>query len=261
MRPHRVLFLGQKKIGERCFEFLASQVSDTLDIRAAVTNASNDVWWESRGVWELANQLKVKCLDNRRRNNKEIFDLIISEQINTVISVQHPWILAPDILQYVSYKAYNFHNAKLPDYKGHNCCNHAILNEESLYTVTLHQMAAEVDAGFLISEKSFHIQPDETAYSLYARANEHCFEMFREFVDQLKKGQLSIGQPIRGGGTFYPRNSLDNLRTIYDISDKVKVSKLARALYFPPFKPLIWKSEGRELYIKPLKAEFEITMP
>ena len=50
-------------------------------------------------------------------------------------------------------KIINLHNAKLPDYRGHNSISHEILNGETKHTTTIHKIAKEVDRGEILLEK------------------------------------------------------------------------------------------------------------
>ena len=56
---------------------------------------------------------------------------LLKEKINTLISVQHKWIMSKKILSKFGCNAFNFHNAKLPEYKGYNSLSHSILNGDS----------------------------------------------------------------------------------------------------------------------------------
>ncbi len=126
----RVLYIGQKWIGEKCFAYLHSKQSDSLQICGAVSNISADVWWKSNGIYTRCLDGGVPFLSNERRNNDQILKMIADFDINTIFSVQHRWILPRTLLESVKYRAFNLHNAKLPDYKGNNICNHAILNRD-----------------------------------------------------------------------------------------------------------------------------------
>ena len=114
--------------------------------------------------------------------------------------------------------AFNLHNAKLPDYKGHNTCNHAILNNDRTYTSTFHYLAPEVDMGDIIFEEEIEVEENETAYSLYHKAIESGEKCFANLIRSLLEHKGLSRRPIVGSGIFYPRNSIDKLREIKDWS-------------------------------------------
>jgi methionyl-tRNA formyltransferase len=248
----RILYLGQKPIGERCFDILRDAQSSSLQISGVVSNANDDVWWKSNAIYRECVRGGIPFISNDKRNNREIENLIIRNEINAIISVQHNWILPGEILSLVNNFAFNLHNAKLPGYKGYNACNHAILNGERYYSSTVHWMAEEVDAGGIAFEESFEIGPKETAKGLYERASRAGETAFRKLVDHLAAGKPIPNVPALGAGTFYPRNSLGALREIKKIEDVQEVDRKARAFYFPPFEPAYFILDGHKFYVLPV---------
>jgi methionyl-tRNA formyltransferase len=247
----RILYLGQKPIGEKCFDILREHQSSSLQIRGAVSNQTTNVWWKSNTIYTECVRDGIEFIPNDRRRSAEIKSLIVREQIDAIISVQHAWILPGEILSLVDNFAFNLHNAKLPAYKGYNACNHAILNGERYYTSTIHWMTEEVDEGFIAFEETFEIEPAETAQSLYEKAGRAGESAFRKLVAHLSEGRQVPRETATGQGTFYPRNSLDTLREIKNIEDLREVDRKARAFYFPPFEPAYFIVEGRKFYILP----------
>jgi methionyl-tRNA formyltransferase len=257
----RILFLGQKWLGEQCFDLLQSDQYDSLRICGVVSNVSTRVWWKSNKIYQHCMTEGIPFMDNNGRNNKAIKAMITNLDINIVISVQHPWILPPDILSLVNFNAFNLHNAKLPEYKGHNACNHAILNGERYYTSTLHWLETKVDTGAIAFEETLDIAPDDTARSLYEKALQSGQTVFRELLDHLLHQKPIPREPMVGDEIFYPRGSIDQFREIKDILDPDQVDKRARALFFPPFEPAYYLLSGRKHYVlygnfQPFVCEF-----
>jgi methionyl-tRNA formyltransferase len=178
--------------------------------------------------------------------------------------VQHPWILPDKILAQAGFHAFNLHNAALPLYKGHNTCNHAILNGDEIYVSTVHWMVAEVDSGPIALEESVQIAPDETARSLYQKALTSGEIVFRRLLELLLSGSPVPRTPMLGQSVFYPRSSLDALRDITDLPDATVADRRIRALFFPPFEPAYLRVAGRKQYVLPARfvdfaAEFAPT--
>lgn len=248
---HSILFLGQKPIGEHCFDILLEHCPP-LNVAAAVSNGSPDaVWWKSARVRERAGASGMAFIDNRERNEDAIVELVRDHAIDTIISVQHSWILPARILDAVKGRAFNLHNAKLPDYKGYNACNHALLNRDKTFTSTIHWMVPQVDAGSLAFEETFPIEEDETAFSLYRKAEQAGIRAFGRLVKSLAAKQEIPATPMLGSGTFHARSSIDELRRIANPADPDEVSLKARAFHFPPFEPAYVLEGGRKRYVTP----------
>lgn len=249
-----ILFLGQKPVGEACFDLLLKR-RDALRVAMAVSNAGTDVWWASAGVREKAEQNAIGFLDNASRREDAILDAVAALKVDTILSVQHPWILSGRILESVGGRAFNLHNARLPDYKGYNACNHAILNGDETFTSTVHWMDPAVDAGPLAFTETFPLARDETAISLYHKAEKAGLRAFARLVDALADGGDIPAIPLAGEGRFYARDSIAPLRRIVNPNDLQEVDRKARAFHFPPFEPAYILDETGKKPVAPRPGE------
>jgi len=246
----RVLYLGQKWIGERCLELLLAHPG--IELCAVVTNPGSDTWWGTRGVFVRARSLGLSVVSNAERNDDAIAELAAVQGVDAIVSVQHPWIVRQHLLDLVGGAAFNLHSAKLPDYRGYNAVNHAILNGDGTYTVTLHWMVAEPDSGGIAFEETIPVGSGETARGLYERALAAGERAFVRFLDALAEGRDAVPRTeLQGEGQFFPRSSIDPEREIRSLDDSEEVDVRSRALYFPPFEPAYYRRDGRKHYVLP----------
>jgi methionyl-tRNA formyltransferase len=249
---YRVMYLGQKQVGEKCYEALKKIEGKSLSINAVVTNDNDKVWWKSNTIFLDSQKRQIPFISNEKRNNKVIEELIISQKINLIMSVQHPWILPAEVLSKVKYQAFNLHNAKLPEYQGYNSCNHAIMNGDKFYTSTLHWLADNVDEGDIAFEETFEISSTQTALGLYQKAAEAGYSAFLKLVDFLLRGYTIPRKLVQGIKQFYPRSSLNDIRQIKNVNDPQELDRKSRAMYFPPFEPAyILDSSGKHYVLPP----------
>jgi methionyl-tRNA formyltransferase len=247
----RVLYLGQKWLGEKCFDLLNGLQKDLLQICGVTSNADEKMWWRSNRIFQKCKSNGIPFIANNKRNNDAIKKMVIDCNVNTILCVQHPWILPEETLSLVNYRVFNLHNAKLPDYKGHNTCNHAILNRERYYTSTIHWMVADVDTGPIAFEETIEIDPNDTARSLYERAIGSGVNIFEKLIEHLILEKPIPRKPITGEGFYFSRNSLDTLREVKNVCDLEEVDRKVKALYFPPFEPAYYLLEGEKYYLVP----------
>lgn len=248
----KIIFLGQKPIGEECFNLLVKKSKKfNWKIVAAVSNKSKHNWWKSNYIYENCKKNEIQFINNKKRNNKKIIEIIEKNKINLMISVGHQWIIPNQIIKALKGKAFNLHNAKLPDYKGFNSINHAILNGEKTYTSSIHIMSKNVDSGAIIFEKECHISKLETAISLYDKTHKNCRKIFLEFLKSLNiKKRFKLKKNI-ANGNFYGKNLIYNLKKI-NINDDIETIKTkSRAFYFPPFEPAYLIIKDNRYYITP----------
>lgn len=248
----RIMFMGQKPIGERCFEKLMRHRNDNYRILAAVSNMDKEkVWWKQNSIYETCMSDNIIFVDNSKRNEERIAELIIEENINFIVSVGHGWILSDKILQLVDYNAINLHLAKLPEYQGNFTYNHAILNQEKKYGVTLHWMTEKVDLGDYVFVEDFPINDDDTAYSLYIKSLDKGMVLFERFIDFISEGKKLPREQMKGERRFYGRTSLDGLREIEREDKPEDIARKSRAFYFPPFENAYFMINGRKYFVYP----------
>lgn len=251
MTERRILFLGQKPIGEQCFDILLKNRDREFSVCGAVSNMDTRCWWKSAGIYERATQDGIPFIDNQARHEEAIAKLIAEQRINTLLSVQHAWIIGAPLLQAVGGQAFNLHMAKLPEYKGYNAFSFAIINGDTDYYTTIHWMASKVDAGDIIMERQIPITQEETAGSLYKKAEAASLKCFSEFVDMLKTGVTIPAKPIQGTPQFYGRDSLEKVREITDFTDLTYVDRVVRGCVFPGFQGAYFTANGHKYYILP----------
>jgi len=245
----RILYLGQKPIGEQCWEKLIAMRS--LTVCGVATNASFENWWGSASIWEDLEKLGIPFINNDQPNEPQLLKLCKSEKVDTIISVQHPHRLSAALLKAVGGEAYNLHLAPLPEYRGYNGGNFAILNQDKEFGVTLHKITEELDAGDIVRKEMFPIEPFETAESLYHKSEEVALKMFKRFLLDLKDGVEFTTIPQGKGGEFHGHRSLDAFKVIPSDAPFEQVERFSQALWFPPFEPAHFKSGERKLFVIP----------
>lgn len=254
-RPLRILFLGQKPIGTRAFHRLIERQCEALRIAGAVSNCGLRNWWQDNEIYRWCEQHGVPVIANERRNEAAIRALVEEQRINCLISVQHGWILPGELIAAVDGCAFNLHLAKLPEYKGWHAFTHALLNGDRQYGVSLHWMVAELDSGDIAFADELPIEPDDSAKSLYARAEELGLGLLERLIDCLAAGNLPPHLKPDGDPRFYGRALIDELREVRDPNDREEIDRKARALWFPPFEPAFIRCSGRKVYLVPESAQ------
>jgi natural product biosynthesis luciferase-like monooxygenase protein len=92
----------------------------------------------------------------------------------------------------------NFHDGPLPGYAGLNAPVWAILNGEERHAITWHRMTEGLDEGAILAERSFVIEPDDTALTLNTRCYEAALDSFPEVLGLAETGQAG-GRPQPAG--------------------------------------------------------------
>ena len=252
---YNVLFLGRKDLGYRC---LLHMIQDYLcfNVVGVMSNRDTDsVWWGTNDLYKFANKNNIEFMDNSERNSDWLREIVLSKEVNLLISIQHEWIIPKDILDSVGNSAFNLHAAKLPDYKGHNSVNHAILNRETLFTSTIHRMAPLVDMGDIVFEDTFPIGSDDTGLSVYNKSQDAGFTAFSKLAYYLGEGKEIPSKKVSGVGRLYKKNEIYSQKVVdLRVDSEELIERKARAFYFPPFEPTYAILNGRKIHLYPGKC-------
>lgn len=243
----KIILLGDKKTTEIALKIVEKEFSDKIFILGFV---SSKTFYQSSIKKNLmrTQSLNRFFISNEKRNENKIFSKIKNYTPDFLLSIQHKWILSEKLLKSVGYRCLNLHNAKLPDYKGYNAINFAIANNEKKYTSTIHWVSEKVDEGDVAFESSTKISKSETAQSLYKKTLISSEKILKKLFFGITNNNIPR-KKIGKKGTFYSKNSIEDLRVVNPNWDCEKINRIVRACYFPPYEPAyIWKS-GKKKYL------------
>ncbi len=148
-------------------------------------------------------------------------------------------ILPEEILDYPAKGCINVHSSLLPKYRGAAPINWAMLNGDRETGVTIMHMAAELDAGDIISQASTPIDPDETVESLHDRLAELGAELLVKTVEQIGAGTAQRTPQDAAQVTYAPMLSRE--------LSPIDWSKPARALHDQVRGLIPWPAAVAEL--------------
>lgn len=181
-----------------------------------------------------------KCLEWAKSNLPEGWTL--STDINDcdiLISVLYEKLLTPDYLE--AHKCFNFHPGILPEYRGAGTYSWAIVNGETQAGVTLHEIDAGIDSGYIIDTWKFPIDRDDTAEKVFRKAEDIIFDMFTLWFDKLLNGDFSSREQDEMKARIYYRKDLEKLKDL---------TKFIRALTFKGKESAYYyNSSGKKIYI------------
>jgi len=246
----RVAFLGQKAIAVACLDILLKDPHRGL-LDVVVLGCDSGIHESFLSRFESP----PLFVPNQERSVSMLLSAMAKRRVDLLISVQHPWILPVEVIGAAARGAFNLHNARLPDYRGHGTISHAILNGEQTYATTIHWMVPEVDRGDIVCEQEVSIEKNETALSLYGKTREASIENFQRFLPMLSQPGGPPRIPMRQGGKFYGKFSLAPLKHIRNPIDSVEVDRKSRAFHFPPHEPAYILVGDARHYVSPVWGE------
>jgi methionyl-tRNA formyltransferase len=144
-------------------------------------------------------------------------------------------------------RSVNIHFGMLPKYRGNWSIPWAILNNEGIIGVTLHDIAPSIDDGAIIRQTSVSDTGELSCGELYARAIDAGVALARDFLYGFLSGapQPGTAQDERQA-SYYPPEYPHEFRLPW----KQVVSYVARyirAAHFPPYRGAFSEIDGSEI--------------
>lgn len=243
----RTAFLGQGKIARACLDAYFRSPSDRrLELVGFVGDDEIAACLGRHGAY--AESSFKSC---HERDEAGVAALMMEISADMLISVQYPWVLSKHILDLVEGRALNLHNAKIPEYRGHNALTHAILNNETHHYVTFHWMSAEVDRGYLYKHVPIELSPDETAFSLWHKAKDVGVTLFVDAATNISDFDPENYPAIGSGGRYFGKD-VSGLKLIPADASAADINRWARAFHFPPHEPAYLEhASGTRTYVVP----------
>jgi len=245
------MFLGNRRIAWDALKVLSSDsYRESFDVRAIVSDEA------IRNAYEALQPESNACfISSDKRQTDEICETITHQSIDVLLSIQYNWVLPGHALDLVGRRAFNLHNARLPDYKGYNSITHAIANRDGIYETTIHWMADNVDSGDIAYVAKTPIRADDTAQSLYLRTVDAAMVVVHSLLQDLASGAEVPRQPMsQTQSNFYRRSSVDSLADVSSVVNAGHLAPIARATFFPPKNTAHFFFAGQKFLIIPESA-------
>lgn len=163
-----IIFFGSSKYSA----IVAKSIYDLFGLRTIITLPDR-----------IGNRNKI--LKNPMKKFAEEYNIpVISvskliDSINQIASISPDFfvvcdygkILSEEMLKIPKNGALNVHHSLLPKYRGPSPTSTTIINSETESGVTIIEMSKKMDAGDILSQENYRLEPDETNESLLIKLN------------------------------------------------------------------------------------------
>lgn len=208
-----------------------------LDVLVETPGASVDALVvknpESDPLAEFARKHDVPVVDVSRFSQDP--ERIAGAPGGWLINVNSTVIIPSGVLKLFEGRSLNFHPGLLPEYAGLHTHQWAIRNGEREFGVTVHRMEQRIDAGAVVGQQRFPIEPADTGLSLFSRCLAAGAELFPRIIAQIIRGETlaDIPQDLTRRRLYRHRDALDGRIDWNDRADRIV--DFVRAGNYEPF--------------------------
>mgnify|MGYP001234605923 CR=1 FL=1 len=221
------------------------------NIKLVITHLDSNkenLWFKS--VAEICRSKKIKFIYFEKSNFKNIEKKIKLIKPDYIFSFYFRKIFPKEILNLAMNCCINIHGSYLPNYRGAAPLNWQLINGETTGGVTLHKINEKIDAGKIISQKSFKIFKKDNPLTLsnkIIKTSNLILDETLPFLD--RKIRNSKSQILRGTKVYKKRNEMDGEINWMDSS--ISINNLIRGVskpypgaftYYNNKKIVIWVS-------------------
>lgn len=246
-KRHSIIFCGTPEFAVPSLRALASDAA--FDVRLVITQPDKPVGRKkvitAPAVKLLAQDLNIPVLQPANVND-ELHAYLMEhpdDQPDFLVVVAYGKILSQAVLDIPRIAAVNVHGSILPRWRGASPVEHAILAGDTETGVTVQVMAAELDAGPILSIATLPITPLDTAVTLRQTLSEMGAGLL---IDTLKKPLKPEAQPTEGV-TFCRKLAKEDGIVDRQTMTAVDVDRHVRALN--PWPGVVMDIEGHKVKI------------
>jgi len=174
-------------------------------------------------------------------NAPEFIAQVGALDVDYVFVIGWSQLCGPAFRSQVNNRVIGYHPAALPRLRGRAVIPWTILLDEKITASTLFRIDEDVDSGPIIAQKFFHVAPDETAATLYAKHMKALRQVLGEALPRLVAGD-DAGEPQDAAlATWAARRRPEDGRIDWRLP-AVEVLRLIRAVGRP--YPGAWTRSG-----------------
>lgn len=154
----------------------------------------------------------------------------LSPPLGVVASFNH--VLPPVVFNAPPHGMVNIHSGAIPEYRGANTLQWAIINGESEFGVTLHYVDAGIDTGPVITAERVAVEYHDSAVTLRDKIIEKGRALLAAWLPRLAQGRVAATPQSEEHARYWPRRKPEDGRIDWTRSDE-QIRNLVRALVPP----------------------------
>jgi methionyl-tRNA formyltransferase len=144
-----------------------------------------------RSIESLARRSSIPLLPTDSVNDPEYISRVRELAPDVIVSVAAPEIFGAELLESPGIGCVNVHSGRLPKYRGMMPVFWQMLNSESHVTVTVHEMAAQLDAGAVLGTVDLAILPSDRLSRLMVEGKREGARLVIRVLRDLAQGTAS----------------------------------------------------------------------
>jgi len=194
---------------------------------------------------------KIPYLVHPKNNSVEYFQFLekLSKyNCNLLVSNSYPLIFKASFLEIFNFNAFNIHASLLPKNRGCDPIHWAIMKDEKLTGVTIHQIDNNVDTGNIIAQNTVEINFTDTWVLLSEKIQIAKFKLIKEILPMLLTDNLLLEKQDNNISSYNNTISEKDLEINCVKMSHLQIYNLIRANISPSNPAYILKNDKKIYY-------------
>jgi methionyl-tRNA formyltransferase len=225
----KILFAGNKERGAACLRALVAQGHHVVGVIAHQSKSST----ASNSVVETAQKLGLPFMQPADVNATDVLESLRRWAPELTVLAGYGPIVSREFIESSPLGCINLHGGKLPRYRGSSPMNWALINGDKEFTLTIIRVAAGVDTGDVLAERTFPISLNDTIDDLQKISNRVFPELLLGVIAQIEDGSLEPKVQDNSRASYYPLRFPDDGLILWDLLTAEEIHNRIRALTDP----------------------------
>ena len=149
-----------------------------------------------------------------RVQSKAVRVALVEKRINLGVVANFDQILPQSLITIPEHGFINLHPSLLPKYRGPSPIAHILLNQETESGITWHAVAPEVDAGAILGQRRFDIQPGDKVRDLMRTSLQLANQLLIELLEDIDAGRETRTPQDESQASCYPKARQDEIERL-----------------------------------------------
>lgn len=244
----RILFLGDGLWAQKALERLVN-IHDIIICGVVLRYDNPDLLLRN-----IAERSNIKVYVDKDVNCDTFVSLCNRLNLDLGVSMSFNQIIKKNLRNTAQKGFINCHAGKLPNYRGRNILNWALINDENEIGITAHFIDDGIDTGDIIFQETISVEEKDNYRTLLYKAIDKCPDVLISAILKIKDGKVNVIKQSHSNGSYfsYRRNGDEFInwnwssRRIHNFIRALVEPAPGAQTYLYDKKVYIWESEQVE---------------
>ena len=248
-----VIVFGNLPIATKIVMFLKEQ--SNIELKGVVisdpTPHNNDPWEDTPCLYDYCKREFIPIY-----KLEELPQYFKNQTLDLGLSCRFSKIIKKNVIDLFSKGIINMHGGLLPEFAGLYSCNFSVLYGAEKGGGTLHYIDEGIDTGDIIRRCEFHIENNDTGYSVFQKTQIALYENMIEIIPLVLQGKIEA-YPIKKlldlgyeHHYFNKKSILQYKKVDINTMSEEEILRCVRAFDFPGYEPAYMEIAGKRIYLR-----------